>query len=260
MRIPDSVFQDGLPDVLVHLLHVSGVDERFTAGKEREAAFFLRQLDRRLISRAGDAVEDLIDRFQRFRRAIALAVPDQHVVQAHDAQTDAPFAQRLIFVGLEEIRGAVDDVVLHPHGQCDRFRQFIKQDPAVFLVDEVGEIDGGQVADGIRRQRLFPAWIGGDDFLTIGFSVGHFVGVVDEEDARFRRVGRAEADQIPQIAGVDRAVGLDRITQCFPLADVADLVPMGIVGFFLLRGIIGDVREPQIKGPVLFHRFHKFVG
>ena len=181
-------------------------------------------------------------------------------MQAHDAQADASFAQGLIFVGLEEIRRTVDDVVLHPDSQRDGFRQFIKENPAVFLVDKVSEIDGGEIADRIRRERLFPARIGRDDFLTVGFGVGHLIRVVNEEDPRFRGIGRAEADQIPQVAGADRAVGLDRITQGFPFADVADLMPVGVVGFFLLRRIIGDVREAQIKGAIPFDRLHEFVG
>ena len=76
MGIPDTVFQNVLADILIHLLHIAGVDKGFAAGEEWEGALFLRQLDGGLIGRAGDAVEHLVNGFQRFRRSVALAVPD----------------------------------------------------------------------------------------------------------------------------------------------------------------------------------------
>ena len=96
--------------------------------------------------------------------------------------------------------------------------------------------------------------------MTISCCVRHLVGVVDEEDARLRRISGADIDQPPQFTGFDGPVGADSIAGSFPFADIAAVGPFGIIVRHRVRVVMFDIRETQRIFLTPHHGVHEVVG
>src|SRR5581483_4205298 len=173
--------------------------------EERERTLFGRDVGRRIVGGVTDRRVDLLDDVQRLRRAVAHAHLDQRVAESHRAEPGPARAELGVGVFLDEVEVRVDDVVEEAHG----YAGVLAQGGVVHLavLDERGQVERPEVAHAPRWQPLLAAWVHAADVLVVP-GVRFLVVPVHEDDAGLGAAPSRGADEVPQVAGLQRLLDL----------------------------------------------------
>src|SRR5690606_30172469 len=128
-----------------------------------ERSFFSSNFGRSQVRFTRYEAVQFIEKFQRFHGTVTDSQLDEQLRQSHRPESNPALSLLVLLVLLEMVWSRIDHIVQEANGVANDFFQFLPVHVMIGLIEELRQVDRGQVTYSPCRQPLFTARIRTDN-------------------------------------------------------------------------------------------------